>query len=249
MLKEWQMHYLKLIDCKSNNFNISKVEEILQVSVTRKFEDSLQIKSVSDLTQCLGIFYSLGRLSEILELKCNQIIKQISEQYKILQNSKSFLPDYRNRIKNELNQMILIWLIYQAINQSNLISISADQYHLITITSKIHFYPIIKDIYYDQLIMFSEQILIFPLSILLSLNLNELLEQMMSSLIVLKPLHQMQFILLLKEQIKNLVSDVYVQERGQTYIEKALNTLTSFIDFIKLELEQIKNMMDNHLNL
>ncbi|CAD8120284.1 unnamed protein product [Paramecium sonneborni] len=260
---------------KNNQTYIKQVEETLQIKVTRKFEDSLSAKSVPDLTQCLGIFYSLGRLPEILELKCNQVLKQISEQYKILfSNSKSFLPDYRNQIKNELNQMILIWLIYQAMNQT-------DQYHLITYQEElkdqfphlflmvwkkytdvlqqsiqiiidnkqkyestynnlVHFYPIIKDIYYDQLIMFSEQILIFPSSILLSLNQNELLEQLMSSLNVLKPLHQMQFILLLKEQITNLANDVYVQEKGQTYIEKALNTMTSFIDFVKLEFEQIK---------
>ncbi|CAD8109652.1 unnamed protein product [Paramecium primaurelia] len=88
--------------------------------------------------------------------------------------------------------------------------------------------------------MFSEQILIFPSSILLSLNQNEIQEQLMSSLNILRPLHQMQFILLLKEQITNLANDVYVQEKGQTYVEKALNTLTSFIDFVKLEFEQIK---------
>ncbi|CAD8207979.1 unnamed protein product [Paramecium pentaurelia] len=260
---------------KNNHTYIKQVEESLQIKVTRKFEDSLSAKSVPDLTQCLGIFYSLGRLSEILELKCNQVLKQISEQYKILfSNSKSFLPDYRNQIKNELNQMILIWLIYQAMNQT-------DQYHLITYQEElkdqfphlflmvwkkytdvlqqsiqiiidnkqkyestynnlVHFYPIIKDIYYDQLIMFSEQILIFPSSILLSLNQNEIQEQLMSSLNILRPLHQMQFILLLKEQITNLANDVYVQEKGQTYVEKALNTLTSFIDFVKLEFEQIK---------
>ncbi|CAD8194317.1 unnamed protein product [Paramecium octaurelia] len=260
---------------KNNQTYIKQVEETLQIKVTRKFEDSLSAKSVPDLTQCLGIFYSLGRLSEILELKCNQVLKQISEQYKILfSNSKSFLPDYRNQIKNELNQMILIWLIYQAMNQT-------DQYHLITYQEElkdqfphlflmvwkkytdviqqsiqiiidnkqkyestynnlVHFYPIIKDIYYDQLIMFSEQILIFPSSILLSLNQNEIQGQLMSSLNVLRPLHQMQFILLLKEQITNLANDVYVQEKGQPYVEKALNALTSFIDFVKLEFEQIK---------
>ncbi|CAK91127.1 unnamed protein product (macronuclear) [Paramecium tetraurelia] len=260
---------------KNNQTYIKQVEETLQIKVTRKFEDSLSAKSVPDLTQCLGIFYSLGRLSEILELKCNQVLKQISEQYKILfSNSKSFLPDYRNQIKNELNQMILIWLIYQAMNQT-------DQYHLInyqeelkdqfphlflmvwkkytdviqqsiqiiidnkqkyesTYNNLVHFYPIIKDIYYDQLIMFSEQILIFPSSILLSLNQNEIQGQLMSSLNVLRPLHQMQFILLLKEQITNLANDVYVQEKGQPYVEKALNALTSFIDFVKLEFEQIK---------
>lgn len=47
------------------------MEESLQIKATRKFEDSLSAKSVPDLTQCLGIFYSLGRLPEILEQKCN----------------------------------------------------------------------------------------------------------------------------------------------------------------------------------